>query len=78
VIVQLIEEAGVILIIPAAPRSSPSALSPKASPRSARKHPRYDRVFDSAREILSEPAPFASAVIQADAVQSLQAIPSLE
>ncbi len=77
-IIQLIEEAGVILIIPAPQRASSKILSRRTPTRSAKKRPRYDRIFDSARESITEPAPFASAVIQSEALQSLRAVPSLE
>lgn len=77
-IIHLIEEAGVILIIPAPQPVSAKILSPRTPTRSARKRPRYDHIFDSAREIITEPIPFASAVIQSQVLQSLRAIPSLE
>ncbi|MBI3914309.1 MAG: hypothetical protein HY327_09025 [Chloroflexi bacterium] len=76
-IIQLIEEAGLILIIPGAAPAHAKIISPKAFARAIRKRPRYDRIFDSAREIVTDPAPFASGMIQPEAFQSLRAIPTV-
>ncbi|MBI4672641.1 MAG: hypothetical protein HY741_13360 [Chloroflexi bacterium] len=77
-IIQLIEEAGLILVIPGAAPARAKSISPKASARAIRKRPRYDRIFDSAREIVTDPAPFASGMIQPEALQALQALPTGE
>ena len=64
--IQLVEEAGLILLFPA---------------RLARHHhrqPRYDEIYDSAREPEASVVPFTSALIQPEAVQALQRMPTDE
>jgi len=64
--IQLVEEAGLILLFPS---------------RLARHHrcqPRYDEIYDSARELEASDVPFTSARIQPEAVQALQRMPSGE
>jgi len=64
--IQLVEEAGLILLFP-------SRLV-----RRHRRQPRYDEIYDSARELEASVVPFASARIQPEAVQALQRIPADE
>ena len=75
--VQLIEEAGLILLFPAPSRASVQIIRKTSALRSAHKRPRYDQIFDSAREIISATTPFTSTTIQPEALQSLREIPSL-
>jgi len=64
--IQLVEEAGLILLFPA---------------RLARHHhrqPRYDEIYDSARELEVSAVPLTSALIQPEAVRALQRMPTDE
>lgn len=64
--IQLVEEAGLILLFPA---------------RLARHHhrqPRYDEIYDSARELEASVVPFTLALIQPEAIQALQRMPTDE
>jgi antitoxin component of MazEF toxin-antitoxin module len=64
--IQLVEEAGLILVFPPRPAPYP------------RRQPRYDELYDSARELKSTTIPLTSARIQPEAVKALQRMPTDE
>lgn len=64
--IQLVKDAEMLLLFP-------SRLA-----RRHRRRPRYDEIYDSARELEALTAPFTSAHIQPEAIQALQRMPTDE